>query len=149
MNVKHGFVRTFGLAGKVVILDEVHSYDAYTGTILKELVTALCELHCTVIVLSATLTDMQRHSILNVSLDKSAKETFSPYPLISIYPRKGKPQEFATEKLEEAQVNISMTSSDDTAFEEALKRAERGEYVLWIENTVADAQAQYLSLIHI
>ncbi|MGH8684725.1 MAG: HD domain-containing protein, partial [Nitrosospira sp.] len=25
MNVKHGFVRTFGLAGKIVILDEVHS----------------------------------------------------------------------------------------------------------------------------
>lgn len=30
MNVKHGFVRTFGLAGKVVILDEIHSYDMYT-----------------------------------------------------------------------------------------------------------------------
>ncbi len=57
MNVKHGFVRTFGLAGKVVILDEVHSYDSYTGTILKELVSVLRKLHCTVIILSATLTD--------------------------------------------------------------------------------------------
>jgi CRISPR-associated endonuclease/helicase Cas3 len=33
MNIKHGFVRAFGLAGKVVILDEVHSYDTYTGTL--------------------------------------------------------------------------------------------------------------------
>ncbi|MDO9106508.1 MAG: CRISPR-associated endonuclease Cas3'' [Methylovulum sp.] len=52
MNVKHGFVRAFGLAGKVVILDEVHSYDAYTGTLLDELVTALRGLQCTVIILS-------------------------------------------------------------------------------------------------
>ncbi|ODP79279.1 hypothetical protein A9X63_27470 [Klebsiella pneumoniae] len=30
MNVKHGFVRAYGLAGKVVILDEVHTYvDGY------------------------------------------------------------------------------------------------------------------------
>ena len=69
MKVKHGFVRTFGLAGKVVILDEVHSYDSYTGTILNELVKALRELHCTVIILSATLTDKQRYSVLGASPD--------------------------------------------------------------------------------
>ncbi|QHS10716.1 CRISPR-associated endonuclease Cas3'' [Sinimarinibacterium sp. NLF-5-8] len=49
MHVKHGFVRAFGLAGKVVILDEVHSYDAYTGTLLDALVHLLRRLHCTVI----------------------------------------------------------------------------------------------------
>ncbi|MBS0351818.1 MAG: CRISPR-associated helicase/endonuclease Cas3, partial [Proteobacteria bacterium] len=38
INVKHGFVRAFGLAGKVVILDEVHSYDMYTGTLLDQLI---------------------------------------------------------------------------------------------------------------
>ncbi|MDD5755492.1 MAG: CRISPR-associated endonuclease Cas3'', partial [Methylococcales bacterium] len=64
MNVRHGFVRTFGLAGKVVILDEVHSYDAYTGTILDELVKALRKLHCTVIILSATLTKERREKLL-------------------------------------------------------------------------------------
>ena len=37
LNVKHNFVRLFGLAGKVVVLDEVHSYDMYTGTLLDEL----------------------------------------------------------------------------------------------------------------
>ena len=60
MNVKHGFVRTFGLAGKVVILDEVHSYDSYTGTIIDKLVQTLRELDCTVIILSATLTAERR-----------------------------------------------------------------------------------------
>jgi CRISPR-associated endonuclease/helicase Cas3 len=32
--VKHFFVRRFALAGKVVILDEIHSYDVYTGTLV-------------------------------------------------------------------------------------------------------------------
>jgi CRISPR-associated endonuclease/helicase Cas3 len=32
---KHFFVRQFGLAGKVVILDEVLSYDLYTGTLIR------------------------------------------------------------------------------------------------------------------
>ena len=64
MNVKHGFVRTFGLAGKVVILDEVHSYDTFTGTILDALVNALRQLHCTVIILSATLTQERRAKML-------------------------------------------------------------------------------------
>lgn len=35
---KHFFVRQFGLAGKVVILDEVHTYDLYTSTLIGELV---------------------------------------------------------------------------------------------------------------
>ncbi|HTU03774.1 MAG TPA: CRISPR-associated endonuclease Cas3'', partial [Candidatus Sulfotelmatobacter sp.] len=52
---KHFFVRQFGLAGKVVILDEVHTYDLYTGTLLAALVRRLRELRCTIIVLSATL----------------------------------------------------------------------------------------------
>jgi CRISPR-associated endonuclease/helicase Cas3 len=54
---KHFFVRQFGLAGKVVILDEVHSYDLYTGTLIDKLVERLRELECTVIILSGTLTE--------------------------------------------------------------------------------------------
>ncbi|MFW5741230.1 MAG: hypothetical protein ACOC1F_12775, partial [Myxococcota bacterium] len=53
LKVKHHFVRTFGLAGKVVVLDEVHSYDVYTGTLLDVLVERLLQIGCTVIVLSA------------------------------------------------------------------------------------------------
>lgn len=63
---KHFFIRQFGLAGKVVILDEVHSYDLYTGTLIDVLVRRLRELHCTVIVLSATLTAARRRQLLRV-----------------------------------------------------------------------------------
>lgn len=149
MNVKHGFVRAFGLAGKVVILDEVHSYDSYTGTILNELVGALRELHCTVIILSATLTDKQRHSILGLGAffnDSEEREILSPYPLISVYPREGELRELEIEKLEDFKVDISISLNDDVAVNEVLLRAERGEQVLWIENTVIEAQQRYCLL---
>lgn len=32
--VRHNFVRLWGLANRVVVFDEIHAYDAYTGTIL-------------------------------------------------------------------------------------------------------------------
>ena len=122
-------MRTFGLAGKVVILDEVHSYDSYTGTILNELVGALRELHCTVIILSATLTDKQRHSILGLGVlpnDLEQKETLSPYPLISAYPIENELREIETEKLEDFKVAVCISSSEEDAVAEVLRRAERG-----------------------
>jgi CRISPR-associated endonuclease/helicase Cas3 len=141
MNVKHGFVRTFGLAGKVVILDEVHSYDSYTGTLLENLVKALREIHCTVIILSATLTRERRAVLIGLPVDKLNINI--AYPLVSSLPEKGKPGEFGTEKLLDTEVLIKRISSDENAIEEALQRAEERQQVLWIENTVAEAQEMY------
>lgn len=134
MNVKHGFVRTFGLAGKVVILDEVHSYDAYTGTILDELVKQLRDLHCTVIILSATLTQERREKLLAQSVQAQA------YPLISAKSHKAELQELTVAPLNNHKVTIHCCQDDSEAIEEALIRAEQGQQVLWIENTVAEAQ---------
>lgn len=137
MNVKHGFVRTFGLAGKVVILDEVHSYDSYTGTLLDELVKALRELHCTVIILSATLTQQRRSSLLGAVSSNEA------YPLISAVPKSGVLVEQPVQKIADINVEIRHCHADGDAIEEALRRAEQGQQVLWMENTVAEAQQIY------
>jgi len=137
MNVKHGFVRTFGLAGKVVILDEVHSYDAYTGTLLDELVKQLSELYCTVIILSATLTQERREKLLAQSVHAQA------YPLISAKPHKAELQEVTVAPLDNHSVAIFFCQEDDEAIEEALRCAEQGQQVLWIENTVAEAQGRF------
>lgn len=139
MNVKHGFVRTFGLAGKVVILDEVHSYDSFTGTLLDELVKALRELHCTVIILSATLTQERRAELLNAP----SKASF--YPLITAQPNTSPLSEIAVEPILDVLVSIKHPSEAD-ALEEALLRAEQGQQILWIENTVKDAQDLYKKL---
>ncbi|MDA8186657.1 MAG: CRISPR-associated helicase Cas3' [Dehalococcoidales bacterium] len=63
LQTKHWFVRLFGLAGKVVIFDEVHAYDAYMSTILERLLHWLAEVDCIVILLSATLPEARRKAL--------------------------------------------------------------------------------------
>lgn len=48
-------MRHLGLAGKVIIIDEVHSYDVYTSDYLAQALTWLATHGCSVILLSATL----------------------------------------------------------------------------------------------
>lgn len=140
MNVKHGFVRAFGLAGKVVILDEVHSYDAYTGTLLDALVELLRSLHCTVIILSATLNRQRRSQLLQADLQGEA------YPLITAVPNGQPVQELAVAAASPVQMAIQLQHDDSAAVQEALDRAAAGQQVLWIENTVKEAQQRYLDL---
>lgn len=136
MRVKHGFVRTFGLAGKVVILDEVHSYDSFTGTILDGLVKALRELQCTVIILSATLTKKRRVELLGIEPQSDA------YPLITAAHSIGTGIEISVKPLTDVPVDVFHRSESDS-IQEALERAEKGQQVLWIENTIQEAQGIY------
>jgi len=141
LNVRHGFVRAYGLVGKVVILDEVHSYDAYTGTILDVLVRTLVDLGCTVIILSATLTLSRRAAFLG-----AVPQGSDPYPLVSVR-RAGEPVlERPPEPPASVQMFVRRLDRDAEALEEALARAEAGQQVLWIENTVGEAQDQFLTL---
>src|SRR5690606_9014178 len=140
MHVKHGFVRAFGLAGKVVILDEVHTYDSYTGTLLDSLVKLLRELHCTVIILSATLSHDRRSELIGHAVQESG------YPLITAAPEKNSVSEISLKIHEKAHVYIQLMENDSIALEEVLLRAEQKQQVIWIENTVAEAQARYLQL---
>ena len=137
MNVKHGFVRAFGLAGKVVILDEVHTYDAYTGTLLDALIDFLREAGCTVIILTATLARARRQQLLGVEVANDH------YPLITACPADGAPAEFALPGPTAKSVAVSLVDRDDAAIEEALERADAGQQVLWIENTVGEAQERF------
>ena len=64
LTVKHFFVRLFGLAGKMVVLDEVHAYDAYTTEIIFRLVGWLRHSQTSVVLLSATLPHALREKFL-------------------------------------------------------------------------------------
>ncbi len=140
MNVKHGFVRAFGLAGKVVILDEVHTYDAYTGTLLDALVELLRALHCTVIILSATLNRDRRQQLLGTTLNSDN------YPLITALPKQGSLTEISVPVTSNQPIALRLLEQQNPAIEEALERASEGQQVLWIENTVVEAQQRYLDL---
>jgi len=143
MNVRHSMVRTFGLAGKIVILDEVHSYDAYTGTILNTLVQCLQEIGCTVLILSATLTTSQKNNLL---ARENVCHFFNDYPLITtIFGKDGAEQmhEIYVKPEQGHTVAVSFCSGSDDALEAALEKAESWQQVLWIENTVDEAQNVY------
>lgn len=64
LQVRHMFVRLFGLAGKVVVIDEVHAYDTYTSTLLDRLLAWLSALGTPAILLSATLPAKRRNELL-------------------------------------------------------------------------------------
>lgn len=55
LQTRHGFVRLWGLANKVVVVDEVHAYDAYMTTLIERLLEWLAALGSSVVLLSATL----------------------------------------------------------------------------------------------
>lgn len=138
INVRHAAVRSFGLAGKVVILDEVHSYDAYTGTLLDALVEHLRALGCTVILLSATLTRLRRASIIGREGRKDA------YPLITALPAGESPLlETGAGAMPCSTVQLRQNAAEEEALNEALLRAGQGQQVLWIENSVTEAQALF------
>ena len=65
LNHKYVTLRHAGLAGKVVILDEIHSYDAYMSVYLEGLLKWLGMYHLPVILLSATLPRSKRESFIN------------------------------------------------------------------------------------
>lgn len=64
LQARHMFVRLYGLAGKVVVIDEVHAYDTYTSTLLDRLLEWLSAINTPVILLSATLPGKRRAELI-------------------------------------------------------------------------------------
>jgi CRISPR-associated endonuclease/helicase Cas3 len=83
LRVKHGFVRLFGLGGKIVVLDEVHAYDTYTSTLIDRLVEWLGACGVTVVLLSATLPSARRRALLCAYRDQDADMQVARYPRVS------------------------------------------------------------------
>lgn len=64
LNVKHHFVRLWGLSNRVVILDEVHAYDTYTSDLIVTLLQWLKALGSSVVLMSATLPKARQRELL-------------------------------------------------------------------------------------
>lgn len=69
---KHVMLRMAGLAGKVVILDEVHAADVYMAQFLKEGLWWLGQAGVPVVLLSATLPPAQRRALTSAYLTGAA-----------------------------------------------------------------------------
>ena len=140
--VKHFFVRRFALAGKVVILDEVHSYDVYTGTLITALIRELVNLRCSVIILSATLTAARRRELL-VAAGINESDAPTAYPLITVG-GEAQCRHITPEWQSRPPVTLRVASiPEGETLSELIRRAESGQHVLWIRNTVIEVQESF------
>ena len=84
---KHVMLLHLGLSEKVVIIDEVHAYDAYMNQYLEQALQWLGTYHTPVILLSATLPAKRRMSLIRAYLgQKSSDEKYEmteAYPLLT------------------------------------------------------------------
>ncbi|MBI2865507.1 MAG: CRISPR-associated helicase Cas3' [Chloroflexi bacterium] len=85
MNVKFGFLRLYGLADRVLVIDEVHAYDAYMSAIITRLLQWCACLKIPVVLLSATLSAKQRTAMIGAyGATGGDAGPEASYPLITV-----------------------------------------------------------------
>jgi len=144
--VRHQFVRLWGLANRVVVFDEIHAYDAYTGTLLLHLLHWLLALGSSVVLLSATLPPQIRRQLAALTgAQPPAQE--AAYPRLSVYQNGQAVRQipFKADPARRLSLSIAPVSADLTAIKTALdEKLAPGGYALALLNTVQRAQQFYV-----
>lgn len=157
LGVRHQFVRSFGTRKSVLILDEIHSFDAYMVGLIEQVLKGQHQAFASVILLSATLPNTLKEKLIQTYRGQSLSQA---YPLISHTNLSGITQEFflpqnnmksKSEPLKsttEKTVNLTQWYSKDV-----LPNAEQKEQIkTWVKqgamvgiicNTVSSAQRLY------
>lgn len=144
LHVKHHFVRLWGLASRVVILDEVHAYDVYTGGLIEKLLRWLKRMGCAVILLSATLPRAKRQELLAAWGVAENEETAYPRLLLA---EGGRISSRTIIAREQAPIALRALSESLEAIAEAVRNlTAEGGCIAVIVNTVDRAQTLYSML---
>jgi CRISPR-associated endonuclease/helicase Cas3 len=141
---RHVFVRLLGLAGKTIVLDEVHAYDTYTSTLLDRLLQWLAALGCSVVLLSATLPAARRADLLAAYAGKCLQLSQADYPCI-VWSSGDEAGACGFAVRERQPVALRWGSAEQIIayLKESLSEGGCGA---WICNTVAEAQQLFLML---
>ena len=142
---KHVMLRHLGLAGKVVVIDECHAYDAYMNCYLDRALTWLGRYKVPVILLSATLPAKRRVELVRAYLNGRTApdglwQTCRGYPLLTW--TDGKQVEQMTIPLETEPRRVETFPLTEEQLTDTLRSALReGGCAGVIVNTVKKAQA--------
>lgn len=153
LNVAHNALRLAGLAGKTVILDEVHAYDAYMTTIIERLLEWLSAMGTSVILLSATLPRSRRAALARAygcaPLDDQHPQ--SDYPRLWIGNQDTSITRYPSAAQKERKIMVRpLQLAGNSPAEKAtwlLDQVQEGGCLCWITNTVARAQTLFEELL--
>lgn len=141
----HVMLRHLGLAGKVVIIDECHAYDAYMNVYLDRALNWLGKYRVPVILLSATLPAKRRAELIDAYRNVRARgrmkpECTSDYPLLTYTDGEEIRQEVLPISGEQTIITLQKAAEEDLP---AIlrERMEDGGCAGIIVNTVKRAQA--------
>jgi len=150
--LKHQSLRLFGISSKVLILDEVHSYDTYMIKEIETLIKFHSSFGGSVIITSATLTKKIKQSLNNafydgVSLQREPLVCHDDYPLTTAINSTGNTQKACrTPGRLQRVVKVPIYSNLKKIDNETLKCVRRGGNVCVIKNTVNEAIKEYSRL---
>lgn len=155
LSARHYTLRLFGLAGKVVIIDEVHAYDTYMSTVLEMALQWLAALGSSVILLSATL-PTSRHAALaraflsgaGASITVPPEASSLPYPCLAAYSASGAAIESPPASQPKREMSVAFVDDETPGGQAArlLDLISHGGAACRICNTVDDAQRVFQAL---
>ena len=144
--VRFESVRMDGLASKVLIIDEIHAYDAYMLAVIKDLLKICGELGVPVIMLSATLPISTKNDLLGVLCDGDI-ELHNGYPMISYVTKDGNVHEHVSHQyMPDKKIScelLPILNDNDKIARYAVDVVKDGGCECVIMNTVADAICVY------
>lgn len=144
--VRFESVRMDGLASKVLIIDEIHAYDAYMLAVIKDLLKICEELGVPVIMLSATLPISTKKDLFGVLGDEDI-ELHNGYPMISYVTKDGKIHEHVSHQyMPDKKIScelLPILNDNDKIARYAVDAVKDGGCECVIMNTVADAICVY------
>ena len=159
LHVRHSYLKLLGLSGKILIVDEVHSYDPYMNEILTRLLEWCGTLRVPVILLSATLPASRRQLLVQAYSGTSLVNTGNrdgecPYPLITLA-RRGHgapelvvPQASASRPDVELRMHQGLLENPGPTADLVVDAASNGGCICVIANTVGSAQKLYRELLN-
>jgi len=150
---RHQSLRLLGLAQKVLIVDEVHSYDPYMNQLLQTLIEAHARQGGSIILLSATLPCRMREKYVcafckGADVNMPMLEEKPLYPLATHIPTFEQSETRLTTRQEvERTVSVTLIEEIDHALNILHGAVGKGQCACWIRNTVKDARAAYNLLV--
>ena len=149
---RHAALRLFGLSQRVLIVDEAHAYDAYMSRELETLVAFHAGLGGSTIVLSATLPQAKRNSLV-AAFHRGAggtahKLTSDHYPLLTMATVGGDQEHLCAARAGLGRrVQVERLATAEQAVARIAEAARAGLAVAWVRNAVDDAIEGHAALV--